>query len=99
MIDSAVLGLTTLPGPDELPTVEERTAYLMGLMLDQAPSFARPILRSMLLPKLETLSSESLAATLQFLQDVILPWVLTGDTGGAPAVIDEFTGEVVSDRG
>lgn len=67
------------PDRDSLPTIEERVGFLMGRMLEQAPPLARPVLRSMLLPKLETLSSESLAEILGDLHGVVLPWLLTGD--------------------
>lgn len=67
------------PDKDSLPTVEERVGFLMGQMLQAAPPLARPVLRSMLLPKLETLNSESLAEILEDLNGVVLPWLLTGD--------------------
>lgn len=83
MIDSDALASMQFPGRDELPTIQHRTAYLLGLMLEQAPAMARPVMRSMLLPKLEGLDSESLTGTLEQLRDVVLPWLITGDTGGA----------------
>ena len=72
---SGMLGVGSSELP-ELPTIEERVAWLLGKMLQQAPTMARPILRSMLLPRLEQLPSEALIETLGIFRDQILPWLL-----------------------
>jgi hypothetical protein len=74
-------------GPNELPslpTPQQRTAWLLGRVTDKAPAMARPLIRSMLLPKLEQLDSESLVETLVFLQTVVLPWLIEGDLAADP---------------
>lgn len=92
MIDSDALGSMQLPSRAELPTVSHRTAYLLGRMLEQAPAMARPVMRSMLLPKLEGLDEASLVATLELLRGSILPWLITGDIdGGTPLIEDGAT--------
>ena len=67
--------------PTDLTTPLQRAAWIMGRMLEQVPGPVRPIIRSMLLPKLETLSSEDLIDSLVTIKDSLLPWVLWGDTG------------------
>lgn len=72
------------PFPTDLETPSERAAWLMGHLLEAAPSMARPIIRSMLLPKLEQLDEGSLIETLVLIKDQVLPWVLSGDVGVDP---------------
>jgi hypothetical protein len=72
-----------------LPTVRERTAWLMGRVTDKTPTLVRPIVRSMLLPKLEALDSESLTEALELLRTVVLPWVLNGPSDEPDLTADE----------
>ena len=74
-----------------LPTIQDRVAWLLGRLTEQTPKPVRPMIRSLLLPKLATLDDASLTETLVVFQDVILPWVLTGvpSDGGASADEDE----------
>jgi hypothetical protein len=83
--DETVSGLLGL-GSDEtlpsLPTVRARTTWLLAKATAQTPAMVRPLIRSLLLPKLEQLDSESLETALLFLQETVLPW-LVGSSDGA----------------
>jgi hypothetical protein len=76
----------TLPS---LPTVQARTAWLLGRATDKAPAAIRPIVRSMLLPKLEALDSTSLLEALTVLQTAVLPWLIGDNTNDAELDVGE----------
>lgn len=71
-----------------LPTVKDRTAWLLGKATGKTPPMVRPLIRSMLLPKLEALDSESLTAALTYLQETVLPWLI-GDSSDEGALYDD----------
>ena len=75
--------------PTDLGTPMERAAWMLGRLLEQAPALARPVIRSMLLPRLETLNSEDLIASLAMIKDQVLPWVMFGDTGHSASDDDD----------
>ena len=75
VVENALSTLTETELP-ALPTAKDRVAWLLGKMNEQAPLMVRPMIRSLLLPKLEALDEQSLTETLVVLQTVILPWLV-----------------------
>ena len=66
--------------PTDIPTIEERVVWILGRATARAPIAVRPLIRSLLLPKLATLDSATLTENLEAVRTVLLPWVL-GDGG------------------
>jgi hypothetical protein len=85
---SEFLGLDLRGQLPTLPTVQARTAWLLGRVTDKAPTMVRPLIRSMLLPKLEQLDEASLTEALGALQTTILPWLI-GDNDDDAIAADE----------
>lgn len=93
-----------LPSLSDLPTPMERTAYVLGRMLDSAPKLAQPVLRSLLLPRLATLDSVALTEALDTLRNDLLPWLIDGSRPGEPTPVpvepvQDTSGRALSVRG